>query len=217
MTDKEKLEAVRAEIEKRKKFYYDRYTKKGIGCIEESRYDECVELLDFINFLPKEPVNEEWIEELRAKLDSMPKEDFKKVFDKYAVVFNDEPVSEELEKIVEEIADPTILNAYGTKEFARRLHNTICGTSVSEDLEKFIEKSMPSKYCWSGNGETTLYTRKQMVAFCKADAQWQKEKMMSKAVDAIPCSILGKEIIYTDLPKGIEVGDKAKVIIIKEE
>lgn len=37
------------------------------------------------------------------------------------------------------------------------------------------------------------------------------------AVDAIPCSILGKEIIYTDLPKEIEIGNKVKVIIIKEE
>ena len=46
------------------------------------------------------------------------------------------PVSEDFEKIVEEIAEPTILNAYGTKELARRLRNTICGTSVSEDLEE---------------------------------------------------------------------------------
>ena len=33
----------------------------------------------------------------------------------------EEPVSEDFEKIVEEIAEPTILNAYGTKELTRRL------------------------------------------------------------------------------------------------
>ena len=49
---------------------------------------------------------------------------------------SEEPVSEELEKIVEEITEPTVLNAYGTKELARRLRNTICGTSVSKDLEE---------------------------------------------------------------------------------
>lgn len=46
----------------------------------------------------QEPVSEEWIEELRTKLDSLSKEDFKKVFDKYAIDFNEEPVSEELEE-----------------------------------------------------------------------------------------------------------------------
>ena len=52
----------------------------------------------------------------------------------------EESVSEDLEKIVEEIAEPTILNAYGTKELARRLRNTICGTSVSEGLGEYINK-----------------------------------------------------------------------------
>jgi len=51
-----------------------------------------------------------------------------------------EPVSEDLEKIVEEIAEPTILNAYGTKELARRLRNTIYGTSVSEELEEYVRE-----------------------------------------------------------------------------
>jgi hypothetical protein len=46
----------------------------------------------------KEPVSEKWIEELRTKLDSLSKEDFKKVFDKYAIDFNEEPVSEDLQE-----------------------------------------------------------------------------------------------------------------------
>jgi hypothetical protein len=48
-----------------------------------------------IEYLQEEPVSEEWIKELRTKLDSMSKEDFKKVFDKYAVDFNEEPISRE--------------------------------------------------------------------------------------------------------------------------
>ena len=36
-----------------------------------------------------------------------------------------EPVSDELEKVVEEIVDPTVLNAYGVKEIANRLRRTM--------------------------------------------------------------------------------------------
>ena len=43
---------IRDEIERRRDFFYERYVKKGIGCIEESRYDECVEILSFIDSLP---------------------------------------------------------------------------------------------------------------------------------------------------------------------
>lgn len=45
-------ERIRAEIERRRDFFYERYVKKGRGCIEESRYDECVEILSFIDSLP---------------------------------------------------------------------------------------------------------------------------------------------------------------------
>ena len=55
--------------------------------------DVLKEVLDYIDKVQEEPVSEEWIEELRTKLDSMSKEDFKKVFDKYAVDFNEESVS----------------------------------------------------------------------------------------------------------------------------
>lgn len=46
------VEQIRAEIEQRRDFFYERYIKKGKGCVEESRYDECVEILSFIDSLP---------------------------------------------------------------------------------------------------------------------------------------------------------------------
>ena len=124
----------------------------------------------------EEPVIEEWIKELRTKLDSMSKEDFKKVFDKYAVDFNEEPVSEDFEKIVEEIAEPTILNAYGTKELARRLRNTICSTSVSEDLEEAAYYNCIDRL------------NKESIEDFKAGAKWQKLQDMgitNKAQDVV--------------------------------
>jgi len=82
----------------------------------------------------------------------------------------EEPVSEDLEKIVEEIVEPTILNAYGTKELARRLRNTICGTSVSEDLEESAEKAAADAFFvspqWTAVGKELF----------KAGVEWQKEK-----------------------------------------
>ena len=61
-------------------------------------YSICMQIAESIK---EEPVSEEWIEEFRTKLDSMSKEDFKKVFDKYAIDFNEDPVSEELEAAVD--------------------------------------------------------------------------------------------------------------------
>ena len=42
--------------------------------------------------------------------------------------WQEEPVSDELEKVVEEIVDPTVLNAYGVKDIANRLRRTMVKT-----------------------------------------------------------------------------------------
>jgi len=55
--------------------------------------------------LVKEPVNEEWIEELRTKLDSLSKEEFEQVWGKYRVEEKEEPVSEDLEEACEQLAE----------------------------------------------------------------------------------------------------------------
>lgn len=53
-----------------------------------------------------------------------------------------ESASEELEKVVEEIVDPTVLNAYGVKEIANRLRRTII-ESVSDGQ---VKESLISKH-----------------------------------------------------------------------
>jgi hypothetical protein len=71
----------------------------------------------------------------------------------------EEPVSEDLEKVVEEIVDPTVLNAYGVKELARRLRNTICGTPVSEDLEEASKEWLrPHPTAMCGYGTASRYS-----------------------------------------------------------
>jgi hypothetical protein len=72
---------------------------------------------------------------------------------------SEEPVSEDLEKVVEEIVDPTVLNAYGVKELARRLRNTICGTPVSEELgEASKEWLRPQPTATFGYGIVSRYS-----------------------------------------------------------
>ena len=96
-----------------------------------------------------------------------------------------EPVSEDLEKIVEEIAEPTILNAYGTKELARRLRNTICGISISENLDEYINE---------------LSKQFPEVSFAKLSriavrvAKWQKENLW-KPADGDDLPEIDREVI----------------------
>ena len=97
MTDKEKLEKVRAEIEERYKYNKEHENNwAGTSHYWQRREDE--EILSFIDSL------------------------------------QEEPVKDELEKVVEEIVDPTVLNAYGAKEIADRLRRTVI-ESINRDLQ----------------------------------------------------------------------------------
>ena len=185
MTDKEKLDAIRAEIHR---------------LVDVRGYD--VEMAN----------------DLLAFMDSLP----------------NEPVSEDLEKIVEEIAEPTILNAYGTKELARRLRNTICGTSVSEDLEKAAEdygirqglelKPFAIKYFKAGanwqkqQDQSTIELAEDHAML--AGMEKMKEQMMAKAVEGGCFSYKNGFVhISCDIDEhltDIKIGDKVKVIVIKE-
>ena len=142
-----------------------------------------------IEYLQEEPVSEEWIKELRTKLDSMSKEDFKKVFD----------------KIVEEITEPTVLNAYGTKELARKLRNTVIyGTSVSKELDEVAE-------LYTLDDSVKPWRNLTKEAF-KAGAKWQKLQDMgitNKAQDVVtnllssadnPLDAYATEVAFIMLP-----------------
>ena len=154
----------------------------GISQEEHDRIvDECLygkepELVDFDNLPKEEPVSEIDFEQELYKAFGHVK-DFTLCL-KIARRFyemgrnHQEPVSDDLEKIVEEIAEPTILNAYGTKELARRLRNTICGTSVSEDLEEAVNAYIG--YAPEVDESSSVYGKRQ--AF-KAGAEWQINKL----------------------------------------
>ena len=106
--------------------------------------------------------------------------------DTYIDSLQEEPVSEDFEKIVEEIAEPTILNAYGTKELARRLRNTICGTSESKELDEVAE-------LYTLDDSIKPWRNLTKEAF-KAGAKWQFERINEALLsEVLPCFMHGGE------------------------
>ena len=87
--------------------------------------------------------------------------------------------SEDFEKIVEEIAEPTILNAYGTKELARRLRNTICGTSVSEELEEACEQLAENARKHKAETLSPFFSQTDYKQGVIDGAKWQKKRDQS--------------------------------------
>jgi len=108
---------------------------------------------------------------------------------------DEEPVSDELEKVVEEIVDPTVLNAYGVKEIANRLRRTMI-EPVSEELEKvskeWLAPQLDKSYAGYGEAKMMELTRFDSYAMLDAiefGAKWQKEK------DQDTVEIAKKEVI----------------------
>ena len=186
-------------------------------CKEEA-YNDVLAILDS---LQEEPVNrtpadieaamQEVEEKSRVFTEAHKGEDTDTIL---AQMRGEEPVSEDLEKIVEEIAEPTILNAYGTKELARRLRNTICGISISENLDEYINE---------------LSKQFPEVSFAKLSriavrvAKWKEQKMMAKAIDGYVIKDVeegnGDFLLSAEyLPKSMGLKDqqRVKVIVIKE-
>lgn len=176
MTDK--VQEIREEVERLKSNLIHGACASQIAmetrCKEEA-YNEVLAILDSSQ---EEPVSKDYRERYKRIAES---EQFKKTHEGMSIgdivpVEGEESLSEDLEKIVEEIAEPTILNAYGTKELARRLCNTICGTSVSEGLEEASKNYALNNTPWDD-------CKDEIQESFKAGAKWQKGKDESVTKD----------------------------------
>jgi hypothetical protein len=209
MTDKEKLEAIRAEV-------YRRYVHHGTfeGVIAETREDECSSILDFIDSMQENPCDS-----CTNRKGCITCEN-----GELRETMQEEPVSDELEKVVEEIVDPTVLNVYGVKEIANRLRRTMID-SASEELEEVAEEYAYTN--WQSDDyhdgaadglpfDAIGHTKKTFIA----GAQWQKQQMMKNAMNGEVT--YGKSLAIPSLgyrldKEGLVFGDKVKLIIIKED
>ena len=79
---------------------------------------------------------------------------------------------------------------------------------VSEDLEEagkqYLERSNPDRV-------------HQITNAFKAGAEWKEEIMMAKAINTEVSLTMSVPSICISLPLGVNVGDKVKVIVIKED
>ena len=77
MTDKEKLEKARAEIERRKKLHEDSLTNPihqgfGLQKVINAKISELTYLLSFIDSMQEEPINENLEEEIKRYFNEQP-------------------------------------------------------------------------------------------------------------------------------------------------
>lgn len=86
----------------------------------------------------------------------------------------EDSASEELEKVVEEIVDPTVLNAYGVKEIANRLRRTMMDSVSEIDFEAEVKK------LWmeinTGHSYSIVDSYNIFYGLCMDIVDWQKEQ-----------------------------------------
>ena len=99
-----------------------------------------------------------------------------------AVDLQEEPLSEELEKVVEEIVDPTVLNAYGVKEIANRLRRTMI-EPVSKELEEACEQLAENARKHKAETSSPFFSQTDYRQGVVDGAKWQKAKDESTTED----------------------------------
>lgn len=171
------------------------------------------------------------LDELIAYIDSMPEETAS------------EDLVEELDNFLKDPVFGKLINRYAGIALARhftewgRNHFEDKSEMVSEDLEKEIKRYINEEVTVTSENvvvskhhEFRNFYVENLVDAARHFAEWQKQRMMKDAVEAIvsqvPCL---NEIIFRNpasvqwgyLPSemnklGVEKGDKVKIIIVKE-
>lgn len=83
---------------------------------------------------------------------------------------------------------------------------------ISEDIEAFIKERVKNIPIVLRSGFHELC--RQLI---RDGAEWKKEQMMAKAINTEASLTLSVPSICISLPLGVNVGDKVKVIVIKED
>lgn len=154
----------------------------------------------------EKPVSEEWIEELRTKLASLSKEDFKKVFDKYAINFDEEPVSRtpaDIEAAMQEVEEKSrvFTEAHHGEDADTILAQMRGEEPVSEDLEEASKEWLSSQLdkSYSNYGEAKMMELTHFDGYAMLDAidfgaKWQKNHLW-KSAEGPDLPIFDREVI----------------------
>lgn len=182
MTDN-KIEKIRAEIKRLKSQLLRGACSSQVAMETRCKEEAYNEVLAILDTLQEEPVSEEWIEELRTKLASLSKEDFKKVFDKYDINFDEEPVSRtpaDIEAAMQEVEEKSrvFTEAHHGEDADTILAQMRGEEHVSDDLNTEMDNYLASVFNEDMDGGEPRFTtwfralRKTAIHF----ANWQKEQ-----------------------------------------
>lgn len=116
-----------------------------------------------------------------------------------------EPVSEEQvkESLISKHEDKT----------CKENGNSLTQEPISDDLEEAIDTYLSTYFGGEKEKQDWPFLKKMAIHF----ANWQKEQMIAKAINTKASLTMSVPSICISLPLGVNVGDKVKVIVIKEE
>jgi len=117
------------------------------------------------------------------------------------------PVSDELEKVVEEIVDPTVLNAYGVKDIANRLRRTMI-ESVSKELEEACKQLAENARKHKAETSSPFFSQTDYRQGVVDGVQWQKEHLW-KPADGEDLPELERDVIVLTQPYPLEGSEYA--------
>lgn len=128
---------------------------------------------------------------------------------------------EETIKVLQSIGDRAVDFPYMTAcdwvaiaAAKRHLENSIDAKEVQELVSEDLEEASINYADNEEYGDDVYYAIK--AAF-KEGAKWQKEQLMKNAINTEASLTMSVPSICISLPLGVNVGDKVKVIVIKEE
>ena len=205
MTNEELLTKIRAEIERRLANYHPEFVNHGLasGFREDGKAIAYEELLSFLSDLEK----------------SLP-----------AKVTDDERLEIEIERVVAEYSEKVqgtkVMKPSGVEKIARRFYDLGCNRTA-EKYDEFNNEGLEEAALEIARMETpsgAAYTSFPIYSAFKSGAKWLKGQIMK---DAIPCKVFwhdGPLLDYTQEQQdnaleriGANVGDKVRIIIVKED
>lgn len=232
MTDKEKLDKLVAEIKKLRKEVKDNIAELGnseserIGLFKDLEiYDNILSFNDSIQEEPQveESAKTQHIKEMcKENGDSLTQEPVNKDFEM--------ALTEMIDKAQKCVVEPWVVAAQWKDELIKLAKSE---EPVNEDFKIALEKKVREAQDWTYIEEegcecplSEEFGAYDLEEFARWGANWQKEKLLAKAVDAVVKIDAGgypyvdRTIELYDYDKNIPLakcGDKVKILVIKEE
>ena len=194
MTDKEKLDKLVAEIERRKK----------MNILNENKYEEDIDLLSFYNSMQEEPTRKcKGCNNVKGCITCVDGSEYAHIEECDITGIKSKEATGKLKELVDNVSEE------GLEEARKQLQELVNG-GLDEEINRYIEQH---------NSEFSGYFfNLRRIAWHFAN--WQAQKMMKKAISAKVTEIYYPTDscleIEATLPEG-RFKDGDKVLIIKED